>query len=305
MMINTTISASHICWIALLRASADYWWICMEDGDCLDPRLVQVWKDFGNLFRYETLSDWWEARGQNCFESRQASLPEVSEVFLPEGLRLISTATNKRVAQRLLYVSIDTDLVLKHQHADLGKALALLAKQHKRETNTIRYPLMPLDSKSRKKLVPSYQAIVLDQYARGCSTEEPAHRWGCYEMGRKLGMGSDAPISRALNPDRERKRQVNVRSLFCQAKKGAQALIANVEIGRFPSKKVVSPMPRWTDRQYQKRNQSLWQNRWSMPAWLAKEQRFFLGAQATIQSVPNYLKSLAALVSLAPQGFGM
>jgi hypothetical protein len=64
-------------------------------------------------------------------------------------------------------------------------------------------------------------------------------------------------------------------------------------------------MPRWTDRQYQKRNQSLWQNRWSMPAWLAKEQRFFLGAQATIQSVPNYLKSLAALVSLAPQGLGM
>jgi hypothetical protein len=46
MILMDGMSASHVLWIAFLRASADYWWICMEQGDCLDPRLVQVWKDF-------------------------------------------------------------------------------------------------------------------------------------------------------------------------------------------------------------------------------------------------------------------
>jgi hypothetical protein len=305
MVLMDGMSASHVLWIAFLRASADYWWICKEQGDCLDPRLVQVWKDFGDVFRYNTLYDWWLERGQACFESRQPSLPDIPAVSLPEGLRLMSNAEIRQVVERLFYVSVDAELAMKHQQAELGQALALLAKQKKREACATRYPLLAMDGKSRKKIVPSYQAIVLEQYTRGCSTDDPAHRWGCYEMGRKLGMGSDAPKGKVLSQERERKRQVNVRSLFCQAKKGAQALIANVEIGRFPSKKAVSPIPRWTDEQYQKRNQSLWQNRWSMPAWLAREQRFFLGAHATIQSVPSYLNDLATWVSLAPQSLAL
>jgi len=38
-----------------------------EEGRCLDPRLVQIWRDFGDLYRYETFTHWWVDRGEALF----------------------------------------------------------------------------------------------------------------------------------------------------------------------------------------------------------------------------------------------
>ena len=42
----------HFWWVAFLRCSKDYWWICQQKGQCLDTRLVKVWQDFGDVQRY-------------------------------------------------------------------------------------------------------------------------------------------------------------------------------------------------------------------------------------------------------------
>ena len=40
-------SSLHFWWIAFLRSSPDYWWICQQNGCCQDERLVRVWQDKG------------------------------------------------------------------------------------------------------------------------------------------------------------------------------------------------------------------------------------------------------------------
>ena len=43
----------YFWWLAFLRCSKDYWWCCQQGGQCMDERLVQVWKDFGDIFKYQ------------------------------------------------------------------------------------------------------------------------------------------------------------------------------------------------------------------------------------------------------------
>ena len=56
-------SSLHFWWVAFLRCSKDYWWICQQKGNCLDSRLVKVWQDFGDVFQYNSLMQWWKDRG--------------------------------------------------------------------------------------------------------------------------------------------------------------------------------------------------------------------------------------------------
>ena len=60
-LVLNAITTPDICktlyfwWIAYLRCSADYWWICKEKGRCEDERLHEVWKHFGNIYEYTSL----------------------------------------------------------------------------------------------------------------------------------------------------------------------------------------------------------------------------------------------------------
>ncbi|NCZ60905.1 MAG: hypothetical protein EBX71_12410, partial [Betaproteobacteria bacterium] len=78
-MTNLGRASAYFWWVAFLRASPDYWWICQEKGNCLDPRLVQVWRDFGDLYRYETFSEWWQERG-DWFLNGELDLDYVANV---------------------------------------------------------------------------------------------------------------------------------------------------------------------------------------------------------------------------------
>ena len=64
----------YFWWIAYLRCSSDYWWICKENGQCDDERLHRVWKHFGNIFEYSTVLHYWRERAHRLFDSPQQSL---------------------------------------------------------------------------------------------------------------------------------------------------------------------------------------------------------------------------------------
>ena len=315
-MTNLGSVSAYFWWIAFLRASPDYWWICQEKGDCLDPRLVQVWRDFGDLYRYETFADWWQERGDLLFSPAQPSLPHIAQTSLPSGFALLTKGEVKRMAHHFLYLSVNTEIALHHDGEVLGSALAQLIRSRKQHHHQERYPLLPMDPKSRRKIVSSYQAIALDAYVSASTPDDPAHRWGGFEMGQRLGFAPPIAAGKVLTLAQSKKRQNTVRSLFCQAKTAAQDLIANVEVGKFPSRKPVTRMERWTSAQARRFNASRWQARWGLSQWVAKEQRFLLGAGSVVQRVPQFLIGLAALplalsgdwqtaasvAALAPQG---
>jgi hypothetical protein len=64
----------YFWWIAFLRCSPDYWWICKENGQCEDERLHQVWKYFGNIYEYTTVFHYWQEHAHHLFDSPQQSL---------------------------------------------------------------------------------------------------------------------------------------------------------------------------------------------------------------------------------------
>ena len=64
----------YFWWIAYLRCSPDYWWICKENGQCEDERLHQVWKHFGNIYEYTTVFHYWQEHAHRLFDSPQQQL---------------------------------------------------------------------------------------------------------------------------------------------------------------------------------------------------------------------------------------
>jgi hypothetical protein len=53
-------SSQLFWWAAYLRLSKEYWWCCQQNGDCLDEELRSVYENFGNLFSYTSLDEWWK-----------------------------------------------------------------------------------------------------------------------------------------------------------------------------------------------------------------------------------------------------
>ena len=59
----------------------------------------------------------------------------------------------------------------------------------------------------------------------------------------------------------------------------AQNLIANVEIGKFPSKAKVAVEPRWTESQQSKLDLAVSKGQWPPKDWLHREHDFLLPQQ--------------------------
>ena len=77
----------YFWWLAFLRCSKDYWWCCQQRGQCQDDRLVRVWEDFGDVFRYPCLMHWWQEHGAKLFD-----LPRLDmrlNKYLASGLELL------------------------------------------------------------------------------------------------------------------------------------------------------------------------------------------------------------------------
>ena len=95
-------STLYFWWLVYLRSSLDYWWICHEKGKCNDPRLVKVWKDFGNLFQYNSALDWWNDRGAGVFDNPQKEIDLLTplgsgiQVLRDEDLVLLGAFFNSK-----------------------------------------------------------------------------------------------------------------------------------------------------------------------------------------------------------------
>ena len=85
---QTAITASlYFWWLAFLRCSKDYWWCCQQGGQCMDERMVQVWNDFGDIFKYQCFMHWWQENGAKLFDSPQMEIH--FKKYLASGLELL------------------------------------------------------------------------------------------------------------------------------------------------------------------------------------------------------------------------
>ncbi len=266
----------YFWWIAYLRCSADYWWICKEDGRCEDERLRRVWKYFGNIFEYSTLLHYWQERAHHLFDSPQRSLDFAQIHHETASMAVLDPNTVSGSSSDKLYFSVDRSL----SREDAINAFQTIWDQAlitgKRYTQDAPFQLSKLDPKSRTTIVDAYCANVIEDACGKSYPHELIHRWGGYEKAKFLNILGKLSATAMGTVALAQKSQDRVRALFCSKKTTAQQLIANAEIGLFPCRALVPVTRRWTRLQTRRLKHAISSHEWRPRGWILGEHRFFL-----------------------------
>lgn len=285
---NILRTSMYFWWIAYLRQSQDYWWVCHEKGNCQDPRLIAVWQDFGDVFSYQTLDHWWGCKGHEVFErlcQREQKPGHALELLTKENLSSISLAKNTA----LISVAIDADL----KAAQTAFVLMLrqiqqdriLLEQSNHPLFNPPYQTLEIDPKSKKALINGYRVHLLQQYIEGLDYSHALKKWGCYEMGLHLGIAKRQTPKPIDTIAIAKKKQNCVRAVISQNKSLAKSIIANVEIGQFPSRQAIQVTTRWTAKQELAKNEAIADGTWHQDNWLSAEFAFMNPAQSRLLPV--------------------
>ena len=267
-------SSWHFWWIAFLRCSPDYWWICQQNGRCQDERLVKVWQDFGNLYQYSSFAQWWHATGSGLFDSPQIEIP-LNPTFLA-GLRVLCKQELVEHKPGTLYVAIPMS-------ADAG-ALSLAILQVF-ENARVRgehyfqdapYQLAKAGAKGLPSVVFAYLTMALKVCVAQSQEGDPIHHWGGYQMGKHLALSPQNLPKPSDTLKTSKKKQDSTRVKQCQMAKAARDLIANVEVGKFPCRSEVKPCPRWTPKQSADMAEAIAAGAWQPADWFVNEHSFML-----------------------------
>jgi hypothetical protein len=295
-------STLYFWWLVYLRSSLDYWWICQEKGKCNDPRLVKVWKDFGNLFQYNSALDWWNDCGAGVFDNPQTEIDLLAP--LGSGIQVLRDEDLIAPHPGMLCLAVPFPMDLDQVNAyfsETWKNALLLGNFFPK---TAKYQIKKFDGKSKKTIITAFQAIALERCKLQTANEEKINQWGCYEMGSYLKLGSQRKRSEKSqdSPKAAVKKQKSIRSLFCQNKESAAKYISNVEIGIFPSTKEVEKVQRWTSSQQERLDQAIADGAWQSNGWLSKEFDFMFPETLMAVSI-NESESDGVLSRIA--GFGV
>ena len=267
-------SSLYFWWVAFLRCSKDYWWCCHENGNCLDPRLVRVWNDFGDIFKYECFMHWWQDRGPKLFDS-----PQIEMKFLKHlgfGLQLLLPEDLTQNHPEMICLAIPKYLDTLIAQTIIFEAWQLARVRGEHYTVNAKYQLFDLILRSKKTIIPAYKSLMLNVSVENSSLADKLNHWGDFEMGQHLNLSPKDQLRNSDTMERRREKQNSVRNIFRQNKLSAADFIANVEVGIFPCKDPVEPCVRWNTDQQLALDQSLAQGQWHSGGWAKKEMAYML-----------------------------
>ena len=257
-------SSQLFWWAAYLRLSKEYWWCCQQNGDCLDADLRRVYENFGNLFSFTSLNEWWNVYGQSLF-----GLPETDK-----KIQCSSDLNNTIDKNNGISLTVPFGL----QREDIYKQLNYLLDQHSYFeipcNSTALYQLEEYSTKARRRLLSAYQTWCLQELVSDDRVVDKLSSWGQYEIGSSLNL---APRQQPHPKDTittAKAKQKAVRATTKQNYDDANRLIANVEIGKFPCKSKVIARLRWTPQQLKLRDEAIADGLWQSTGWISKEYSF-------------------------------
>ena len=267
-------SSLHFWWIAFLRSSRDYWWICQENGKCLDDRLVKVWEDFGNVFQYETLSQWWQARGPALFDSPQMEMELIAA--LTSGLQLLLKQDLTTPRPGMLCVAIPLSLQAGAMSTAITSVFELARVRGEHYDKDARYQLTKAGTKGLHAIVPAYLTHALRNCVTHSKPDDQINKWGGYQMAKFLELCPQNNPKQGDSLALVKRKQNGMRTKHSQIAKTADELISNVEVGRFPCRKAVERRTRWTSMQIKDMDDAVASGGWKPYNWLEREHMFML-----------------------------
>ena len=257
-------SSQLFWWAAYLRLSKEYWWCCQQNGNCLDEELRCVYENFGNLFSYTTLDEWWKIYGQRLF-----GLPDTNKKIL------CSNNLNNTIDKNFgLILTIPFGL----QREDINKQISYLLEKNKYFENcsskTAMYQLENYPTKARRRLLSAYQTWCLQELVSDVRIQDKMSSWGQYEIGSSLNLSPRQQPHPQDSLATLKAKQKAIRATTKQNYDDANRLISNVEIGKFHCKSKVIPRLRWTLQQLKDRDEAIADGMWQSAGWISKEYSF-------------------------------
>ena len=275
----------HFWWVAFLRSSKDFWWICQQQGKCLDQRLVKVWEDFGDLYKYENFSQWWIAKGTKLFDSPQIEMDLVK--VLSAGVELLLSSDLKRAKPGKICLAIPLNIKVSTANEILSKLFETARLRGKHYDKDAKYQILKGgNEKCYHSIKPAYLTNALRVCIDNSTSGDSFSRWGNYQMSKFLELCPQHHPRDGDSVARIKKKQKAMRTKNSQAYGMATKLIANVEIGRFPSSTKVESSIRWTADQQKALDDAVEDGQWQSANWFEQEHDFMLPAH--IEQVTNY-----------------
>ncbi len=249
-------------WRDYLRISKDYWWVCQQKGNTLDEDLRKMWEDFGDVYSLN-FNDWWRNNGRQLF-SEQVRLPAVKQV----NSELSNLSPNY---QQNLIVEIPLNLT---ERTISRQLLAIVRAQANREVKRVSHAKRPLNKLVgiRKQVLKTAHEIWslnhLVQLAKqdGSTIGAPFNKMTTHQMGVGFRLVRNCMPKAGDGIIFGRKKRNGMKVAVSRMLARADALIANAEIGKFPSFEKVEPRQRWTEQQQKELDDAVARGEWIPPS---------------------------------------
>ena len=248
-------------WWEYLRLSKDYWLICQTSKpyriETQDERLADIYRYWGDIYNC-TFEDWWLDRGPSVFMEKEA-FPKVKE---------IPRKPNERLRTKMLEDHLWIDIPLKLSKRTIQRQLGKILEEHQEQRlrnrlglTTSEFKINPVQFRLRTLQV-MHEVYALHRemvdkpklFAKGAiSHSNLIEKADLFRIGKLLRI---SPSNESLlgEPSEVIKRQNRMRASVSRLINRADMLIANCEVGIFPSFKSVpiTEQMRFTDRQIRK-----------------------------------------------------
>ncbi len=255
--LQTAWSSIYRYWWAFLSCSRDYWWVCKEQGNTLDPELKRVYESFG-ADHLRGFSSWWSSAARDNFRE-QFDPPKVG---LVENIRQL----NRDDFSDQQWMVIRVPLNLKEEKLVDDFVQVLRSHPHRvyHREQTAKYPVLKYKNIHEEVLgnVCDLWHEVNRQGGITPGNKQKGARDSYYEIGVRFDVNSKLVITDNDLPVVKKRKRSAMKVAVHRMLQRADALIANVEIGKFPCNDPVPKRSRWTDEQQQRLDAAVANGEW-------------------------------------------
>ena len=260
--IKDAVHSPYKLWRDYLRLSKDYWWVCQKKGDTLDADLKGMYEDFGDVYALG-FNDWWHQKGRALF-AEQVKLPAVKQI----NEQFSNLSPNP---QNHLVVEIPLSLTERTISRQLMKIIRAHKDRKIERVSHAKRPLAKLVGIRKRVLKTAHDIWCLNHLVQlakneGSNIGAPFNKMTTHQMGVGFRLVRNCMPRAGDGIEIGRKKRNGMKVAVSRMLNRADTLIANAEIGKFPSFEKVEPRERWTDAQQKALDTALANNQWMPPA---------------------------------------
>jgi len=258
---NAAMNSIYYWWFEYLKLSNNYWWLCKGRNVLYakSPKLIKEGEDFGDIFQLD-FRQWWVKVGSELF---------VEQLDLPAVKKIDSNISNRSIIQNdKVIVEIPLNMTEQTIKKQVLEIVRNQAQRKIRRTTSAKRKLAKLKriridvlETARDIWCLNQVAILATTGAKGFENVNPA-KLSLYEIGKRTNLVESCMPKATDSIDASRRKRNGMKVAVKRMLSRADALIANAEIGIFPSFKSPCFEQCWSAPQQQQLDDAVMEGEW-------------------------------------------